>query len=152
MVQQQLFKVAEVEVSYRPNYNMEERPRITSSFQAFQILKQQWDSGRISFLEEFKVILLNRGNTVLGIVDISMGGVSGTLVDPKIIFSIALKANASSIILAHNHPSGDLKPSESDILLTARLAECGRLLDITVWDHLIISENRYYSFLDEGVM
>jgi len=152
MVQEQLFKVAEVEVSYRPDYSMSERPRITSSMQAFQILKQQWDDGRIGFLEEFKIILLNRRNSVLGVVDISMGGLSGTFVDPKIVFSIALKANCSSIILSHNHPSGSVKPSGSDIKLTERLAECGRILDIIVWDHLIISESHYYSFLDEGLM
>lgn len=151
MVQEQ-FKVAEVQVSYKPDYNISERPKITSSQQTYSLLKQQWDTGRISFLEEFKVILLNRSNHVLGIVDISMGGVSGTYVDPKVVFAVALKGNGSGIILTHNHPSGSIRPSEADIKLTKRLLECGKLLDINVWDHIIISENSYYSFADDGMM
>ncbi|RZM21777.1 MAG: DNA repair protein [Pedobacter sp.] len=151
MVQEQ-FKVAEVQVSYKPDYNINERPRISSSQQMYNLIKQQWDLGRINFLEEFKVVLLNRSNRVLGVVDVSMGGVSGTYVDPKVVFAIALKGNASSIILTHNHPSGSLRPSESDIKLTKRLVECGKLLDIVVFDHLIISENTYFSFADEGMM
>lgn len=151
MVQEQ-FKVAEVQVSYKPDYNISERPKITSSQQTYCLLKQKWDMGRIAFLEEFKVILLNRSNHVLGIVDISMGGVSGTYVDPKVVFAVALKGNASGIILTHNHPSGSVKPSEADIKLTKRLVECGKLLDINVWDHIILSENSYYSFADDGMM
>ena len=151
MVQEQ-FKVAEVQVSYKPDYNINERPKITSSQQTYCLLKQQWDLGKIAFLEEFKVILLNRSNHVLGIVDISMGGVSGTYVDPKVVFAVALKGNASGIILTHNHPSGSIRPSEADIKLTKRLVECGKLLDINVWDHIILSENSYYSFADDGMM
>jgi len=148
MVQEQ-FKVAEVQVSYKPDYNITERPKITSSQQTYCLLKQQWHMGRIAFLEEFKMILLNRSNHVLGIVDISMGGVNGTYVDPKVVFAIALKDNASGIILTHNHPSGSIRPSEADIKLTKRLLECGKLLDINVWDHIILSKNSYYSFADD---
>ncbi|QPH37909.1 JAB domain-containing protein [Pedobacter endophyticus] len=151
MVQEQ-FKVAEVQVSYKPDYNISERPKISSSQQTYCLLKQQWDMGRISFLEEFKVILLNRSNHVLGIVDISMGGVSGTYVDSKLVFAVALKGNASGIIVTHNHPSGSIRPSEADIKLTKRLIECGKLLDINVWDHIILSENCYYSFADDGMI
>ena len=151
MVKEQ-FKVAEVQVSYKPDYNINDRPRISSSNQTFQLLKSQWDMGKIAFLEEFKVLLLNRGNRVLGIVDISMGGVSGTFVDPKVVFATALKANCSSLILTHNHPSGSTRPSEADVKLTKRLVECGKLLDIIVFDHLIISEESYYSFADDGMM
>lgn len=151
MVQEQ-FKVAEVQVSYKPDYNISERPKITSSQQTYSLLKQQWDMGKISFLEEFKVILLNRSNHVLGIVDISMGGVSGTYVDPKVVFAVALKCTASGIILTHNHPSGSIRPSEADIKLTKRLVECGKLLDINVWDHIILSEESYYSFADDAMM
>jgi len=151
MVQEQ-FKVAEVRVSYKPDYNINERPRISSSNQTFQLLKSQWDLGKINFLEEFKVVLLNRSNRVLGVVDISMGGVSGTFVDPKVVFAVALKGNASGIILTHNHPSGSVRPSEADIKLTKRMVECGKLLDINVWDHIILSEESYYSFADDGLM
>ncbi|NMN37738.1 RadC family protein [Pedobacter sp. SG918] len=150
MVQE--FKVAEVQVSYKPDYNISERPQITASEQTYCLLKQQWDMGRIAFLEEFKVILLNRSNHVLGIVDISMGGVSCTYVDPKVVFAVALKGNASGLLLAHNHPSGLVRPSEADIKLTKKLIECGKLLEITVWDHIVLSEDSYYSFADDGMI
>ncbi len=151
MVQEQ-FKVAEVQVSYKPDYNINDSPKITSSQETYCLLKQQWDIGRIAFLEEFKVILLNRSNHVLGIVDISMGGVSGTYIDQKVVFAVALKGNASGILLTHNHPSGSVRPSEADIKLTRRLVECGKLLDINVWDHIILSEDSYYSFADDGMI
>ncbi|WP_316808074.1 JAB domain-containing protein [Pedobacter agri] len=141
-----------MQVSYKPDYNIYERPQISSSEQMYNLIKQQWDLGRINFLEEFKVVLLNRSNRVLGVVNVSMGGVSGTYVDPKVVFAIALKGNASSLILTHNHPSGSLRPSEADIKLTKRLVECGKLLEITIFDHIIISENSYYSFADDGMM
>jgi len=113
MVQEQTsLRVAEVEVSYKSNYNITERPKINSSRDAYRILIQHWHLERIELLEEFKVILLNTCNRVLGIVDISVGGVQGTLADPKIIFSVALKTNSSKLILAHNHPSGNLNSSD----------------------------------------
>ncbi|WP_231424960.1 RadC family protein [Pedobacter sp. Leaf250] len=146
------FKVAEVQVSYKPDYKASERPKISSSKQAYDLLMQQWDLGKIELLEQSKMILLNRQNRVLGLVDISTGGVSGTILDPKIIFSIALKANTSAIILCHNHPSGNTQPSQSDIKLTNQLKEGGKLLEILVWDHLIITNENYYSFADDGMM
>jgi len=149
---QKTFKVAEVQVSYKPDYKASERPKISSSKQAYELLMQQWDLGKIEFLEQSKMILLNRQNRVLGLVDISTGGVSGTILDPKIIFSIALKANTSAIILCHNHPSGNIQPSHSDIKLTNQLKEGGKLLEILVWDHLIITNENYYSFADDGMM
>lgn len=148
----QLLKVCEVQVTYTPDYKISERPKISSSQQTYSLLKQEWDAGKINFLEEFKIILLNRSNRVLGLADISMGGVSGTFVDAKVVFATALKGNCSAIILAHNHPSGNLRPSEQDIRLTKRLVECGKLLDIIVYDHVIITEYGYYSFADEGMI
>jgi len=153
MVQEQTsFRVAEVEVSYRSNYNITERPKINSSKDAYQILMQHWQLGKIELLEEFKVILLNTSNRVLGIVDISTGGVQGTLADPKIIFSVALKTNSSKIILAHNHPSSNTNPSDADKKLTQKLLDGGKLLDIEVCDHLIVTNYSYYSFADDGMI
>lgn len=146
------FKIAEVQVSYKPDFKVSERPKITSSKQAYDLLIQQWDLGKIEFLEQSKMILLNRENRVLGIVDISTGGVSGTILDPKIVFSIALKANTSSIIISHYHPSGNLRPSHADIKLTNQLKDGGKLLEIVVWDHLIIFNDSYYSFADDSMM
>ncbi|WP_421943237.1 JAB domain-containing protein [Pedobacter sp.] len=151
MVQEQ-FKVAEVQVSYKADYKAQERPQINSSNDAYCILLQHWKLGSIELLEEFKVILMNTNNRVLGIVDISVGGVSGTLVDPRIIFAVALKTNSSKIILAHNHPSGNLNPSNADLKITQKLKEGGKLLEIEVCDHIIITCDRYYSFADEGMM
>lgn len=100
--------------------------------------------------EEFWVIFLNRANRVIHIECISRGGISGTVVDNRIIFKIALQRLASGIILAHNHPSGNLRPSQSDITLTKKLVQAGQWLEVSVMDHLIITESGYYSFADQG--
>ncbi len=102
--------------------------------------------------EEFWVILLNRANQVIKKEPISTGGVSGTVVDPKIIFKKALDQLASSIIIAHNHPSGNLKPSKADISITSKLIQAGRTLEIPVIDHIIFSDNGFYSFADEALI
>lgn len=147
-----LLQVAEVEVSYRPKFKASERPKVSSSLEVYKLFINQWNRDKIELLEEFKIMLLNRNNRVLGIANISSGGVSGTFVDPKIVFSIALKGNASSIVLAHNHPSGNLKTSEADVRLTKNLVQAGLLLEIPIFDHLIITNYGYYSFADDGLM
>jgi len=147
-----LFKVAEVQLTYKPKYKPAERPTVLTANQAYKILISHWSLDRIGFLEESKMLLLNRRNSVLGIVDISIGGISGTVIDPKVVFVVALKAGASGIILAHNHPSEQLNPSQEDIKLTKKLKEGGKLLDIEVLDHLIISRDSFYSFSDNGMM
>lgn len=100
--------------------------------------------------EEFWVLFLNRANQLIGKQQISKGGMTGTVADPKIIFQHALHQKATGIILSHNHPSGNLKPSDADIRLTKNLVEAGRVLEITVLDHLIITQKGYYSFADDG--
>ncbi|MBU0695597.1 MAG: DNA repair protein RadC [Bacteroidetes bacterium] len=102
--------------------------------------------------EEFWIILLSRANKVLHKVLISKGGQAGTIADPKIIFKAALEGNAANIILAHNHPSGNLKPSQADMQLTKKLQEAGKLLDLQVLDHVIFTERSYFSFADEGLL
>ena len=124
-------------------------PQINSSKNAFEyILSDFMDLKH----EEFWIILLNRSNHVISKHQISLGGVHGTVVDSKIIFKIALDQLASSIILVHNHPSGSLKPSDSDIRLTKKLTESGTLLDLPILDHLIVTDSNYYSFADEGIL
>lgn len=152
MERNQLLKVCEVQITYKPNFNPTDRPQISSSKQCYNILMQHWNLGLINFLEEFKIVLLSRSNRVLGLVDISMGGVSGTYIDPKIVFVAALKANASGLILVHNHPSGNLRPSEADIKLTQKIKDGAKLLEIEIHDHLIISENSYCSMADDGII
>ena len=104
------------------------------------------------FHEEFFVIMLNRANEVIGKFQLSKGGISGTVVDPKLIFKQAIEQMASGIILCHNHPSGNIKPSEEDISLTKKIKEAGKMLDMNVLDHLIVAGNSYFSFADEGMM
>ena len=128
---------------------IKERPKITSSEDAYQCLYAEMEDLNH---EEFKVLLLNRNNQVTKMETISIGGVAGTVVDPKVIFKRALDAQASSIILSHNHPSGNLKPSQQDIDVTKKLVQAGKTLEINVLDHIIISDKGYFSFLDEGLV
>jgi DNA repair protein RadC len=124
-----------------------EKPKVTSSKAAYEVLRPHlMDLPH----EEFWVILLNRANQVIRPVQISTGGVAGTVADPKLIFKAALEYLASAVILAHNHPSGNLTPSPADRDLTKKIKEAGRLLEIPVLDHLIVADKGYYSFADEG--
>ena len=141
--------IAEVEVSYSTKVKNSERVKIKSSKDTYEVLKSVW-SNKIEYIEEFVLLLLNRANNVLGWVKISQGGLSGTVVDPKVIFAIALQCNASGLVLCHNHPSGNLQPSKQDIDLTKKIVEAGKLLEINVLDHIIITAESYYSFADNG--
>lgn len=105
-----------------------------------------------SSYEEFWIMLLNRGNRILNSICISQGGLSGTVADPKKIFKMALEQYASSVVLCHNHPSGNIRPSESDIRLTQKLKKAGSFLDLPIIDHIIVGEDNYFSFADEGVL
>jgi len=150
--QNSLFMVSEIKVSYQPKFKACEKPKVTQSKDAYNILFYNWDQGRIEMTEQFFILLLNRANNVIGMTEISSGGFSGTLVDPKVVFSIALKSCASSIILCHNHPSGNLQPSEADLSMTKRLVDAGKLLDLMVLDHIILTKHNYFSFGDEGLL
>lgn len=127
----------------------DEKPKVGSSKDAYDHLK-----GDLLDLphEEFWILILNRANRITKKYQISQGGVAGTVADPKIIFKIAVEELASGIILAHNHPSGNLNPSQADVDLTKKLKEAGRLLDIQVLDHIIIAGKNYYSFADESML
>jgi DNA repair protein RadC len=114
---------------------------------------ENWDLDSIEHIEEFKLLLMNRSNSVLGILPVSKGGISGTVTDIRLIYQAAIKANASGIIVCHNHPSGNLNPSESDSKLTQKIKEAGLLMDIQLLDHLIIiNDGDYYSFADNGLL
>ena len=143
--------VAEVQLRYVNPVPPSQRQAIQRSADCAELCRLFWVND-IEHTESFYVILLNRANRVLGTKLISTGGISGTVVDPKVIFQSALLANASSIILAHNHPSGNTKPSESDIRITGKVAEGGKLLEISVLDHLIITSESFFSFSDEGMI
>jgi DNA repair protein RadC len=124
-----------------------QRERVTSSHVAFELLRPiLLDLNH----EEFWLLLLDRAHGLIGKQRISQGGMHATVVDPKIVFKCALNAKACSVVLAHNHPSGALRPSEEDLSLTKRLVEGGKFLDIQVHDHLIVTDGGYYSFADNG--
>lgn len=144
-------ELAEIKVMYKSK--QKNKKKISTSKDAFEILFLLFDKDIIEYQEQFFLLLLNYANRVLGWIKISTGGTTGTVVDPKIVFTLALKTNASGIILAHNHPSGNLLASKNDQDLTNKILEAGRFLDIKLLDHLIISpEERYLSFADEGMM
>jgi DNA repair protein RadC len=142
--------IAALEIGRRRN-DTEEKPAefIRSSKDGYNLMRRHLvDLNH----EEFWMILIGRSNKILGKELVSKGGLSNTIADPKIIFGIALQHQASGIMLVHNHPSGNLKPSREDIELTKRLASAGRLLEIQVLDHLIISDAGYLSFADESLL
>lgn len=145
-------KVSEIDLIYRSKIKAAERPTVKTSKDGYDLLLSYWDHDKIELLEEFKVLLLNQGNRVLGVFEVSSGGITGTVADPRLIFTAALKASACSMILAHSHPSGNLKPSHSDEELTQKIREAGRFLDIKVLDHLILTRSGYFSFADEGLL
>jgi len=144
-------KLQEIEILYRNKLKQSEMLKLTSSQDAYEYFKSIW-SPQIDRLEESVILCLNRANKVLGYSKISIGGLAGTVADPKVIFQVALKANASSIILCHNHPSQNTTPSDNDIQLTKKLKSAGEFLDLKVLDHLIITSDGYYSFADECVL
>jgi DNA repair protein RadC len=128
------------------------RPLVKSSGDINDLLQQLWHPGKIELVEEFKVLFLNRANRIMGVLDTSSGGITGTVADPRIILAAAVKCCATTIILAHNHPSGSIKPSRADQELTMKIKEAARYLDIVVLDHIIITSEGYYSFADEGLL
>lgn len=126
-----------------------EKPKITSSRDAFeQVSSDLMDLPH----EEFWIILTNRANRIIKKQQISSGGVAGTVADPKLIFKLAIAELASGLILAHNHPSGNLYASQADIALTKKIKEAGNLLEIQLLDHIIVAGKRYFSFADEGML
>jgi len=142
--------IAALELGKRRNEaEVIEKEKITSSRDAFEILRSTIGDQPY---ESFWIIMLNKANKVIWKCSISEGGVSGTVVDPKKIFKTVLDYHASSIILGHNHPSGNIQPSEADQKITRKIRDAGLMLDIAVLDHLIIGDDRYYSFADEGVL
>lgn len=144
-------EISEISINYKPLQKASELTKVISSQNAVDFFRQIW-SEKIQYIEEFYVLLLNRSNKIIGYSKISEGGTAGTVVDPKMIFQTALKTNAQGIILCHNHPSGNLKPSFQDIGLTKKIQEVGRALEIPVLDHVILTFESSFSFADEGLM
>jgi len=141
--------IAAMELAGRRQITKAKRKKITSSRDIFDLLHHKF---RDLNHEEFWVVFMNRANQIIEFEQVSIGGMTGTVADPKVIFNKALSKNACSIIVAHNHPSGNLKPSRADIDLTKKLRNAGQLLDLPLLDHLIITASGFYSFADEAML
>jgi len=142
------FNLAEITVNYSTKVKAADRPRVSCSRDAEQLLTKVFPS--LEHVEYFYIICLNRANQVLGFHQVSKGGISGTVTDVRVIFQVAIKSNSSGLILAHNHPSGNLQPSEADLKITRKIKEAGALLDVSVLDHIIIADEGYLSMADEN--
>jgi DNA repair protein RadC len=143
--------LSEIHVSYKPGL-CSSTTTITNSQNAYEIFKSLFSADTISLQEQFVVLYLNRANKVIGSYQLSKGGITGTIADVRLILSVALKTLASGLILAHNHPSGNLKPSEADKQITNKIRQAAKLLDIELLDHIIISSEGYYSFADDAIL
>jgi DNA repair protein RadC len=143
-------KIAEIQIKYSTGSSR--KPKISDSEDVCGVLREIWDYDTIEYQERFYALYLNRANRVLGYRIISVGGAIGTVVDIKQLIGIALKCNANAIILAHNHPSGNVKPSQTDILLTKKIQNGCNLLEIKLVDHVIMTAERHFSFSDEGLL
>ncbi len=143
--------LAALELGRRRNATItgEDSMKIRSSNDAYRIIRPDLEDLPH---EEFWILVLNRSNTVIKKEIVSRGGMNATIVDPKIVFKIAVSNGACGLILCHNHPSGAVKPSEQDIRLTKRLREAANILDIALLDHIIVGANTYFSFADEGLL
>nr|WP_199077116.1 JAB domain-containing protein [Pedobacter sp. ASV19] len=147
-----LIIVDEIQLTYSSSTPYNQRPEVTNSKQAADILRSCWDHHKLELQEQFRILLLSSANRLLGSYECSSGSTIQTLADPRLIFVCALKANAQKIILAHNHPSGTVEPSPSDQVLTQKLKSGADLLNLKIIDHIILTRDTFYSFSDEGLL
>ena len=144
------YRVAEVGLTYRNRVPKKDRKQILDSYTAYKVLKDNFSDETIDYKETFKVLYMNLNCQVLGCSTISEGGITNTLADVRMILQGALLTNATGIVLAHNHPSGTLKPSKEDDRLTRRIVEAADIMNIRVNDHIILTSEGFYSYDDEG--
>lgn len=142
--------VNEIKLSYSRKGNCERS--ISSSRDAVDIFRAHFDADQMDYRESFFALYLDQANKVLGIKKISECGISSTLVDVRIIMQAALLCNASGIIVSHNHPSGNLKPSSADIQMTAKIKDAAKILDIALLDHVVLTSDSHFSFADDGMI
>jgi DNA repair protein RadC len=145
--------IREVQISYSSSKENHLKDPIISSKKAFEYLIKAFNENTIGLQEEFIALLLNRANKPIGAIKLHKGGLDSTIVDVRLLMAAALKSATNGIILAHNHPSGELKPSQADKTITNKIKEACKILDITLLDHVIVSPfNEYMSFADEGLI
>ena len=148
-----LMSVREVRLSYIPDSGILKRKNIGSAHDAFMQLLEGYDKDTIGMQEQFVVLLLNQANKPLGIYKASSGGITGTMADIRLIMVAALKSLATGIIISHNHPSGNTKPSEQDFALTKQIKDACKIMSIALLDHVIVTaDHTFYSFANEGML
>lgn len=145
-------RIPEIEISIKYKGTKKcDLKQIKTSSDVYEVCKLLFDQSTIDWTEEVVLLCLSQAKKLLGYYKVSSGGISGTVLDPRVVFTTALNcAGTTSIILAHNHPSGNLAPSPQDDSITKKIADAGQVLDITLLDHLIVTSEGYYSYLDEG--
>ena len=145
-------KVPRIGLTYHSKVPMEQQPLVSSSHLAYKLFMENWDRNTIDLYEQSMVLLLTAGKRAHGLMMLATGGLTNTTMDIRLIFTAALKTRAHGILVAHNHPTHSLKPSQTDINITNCLVAAGNILKIQVIDHLIVTPNAYYSFADEGML
>ena len=143
-------EIAEVKLTYSHKVKPSNQIKVTSSREIYNQVAPLWED--MDYRESFAILLLSRSMKILGISWISLGGISGCVVDVRLIFQAALKANSSYLVILHNHPSGNLSPSSADIAITQKIKSGAKLLNIDIPDHIILTSDSYYSFADEGMI
>ncbi|SOD17695.1 JAB domain-containing protein [Pedobacter xixiisoli] len=146
------WQVAELELIYKTKVKPSERIRVSSSFQAYKVFEANWDFNKIDHIEQSKMIVLNNAHRILGLFELTSGGIDKNIMDPRMILVNALMLQGTAIIVAHNHPSGNLMPSDADIKATTRLKSACSLLDIKLLDHIIITSEHYTSLADDELL
>ena len=141
-------ELTEILISYK-NKN-QDAVKVSSSVDVYNFILNHWDDDTLDIQENVKMLLLNSSNTILGVYDVSRGGINSTVIDLRLVLSVALKCLASSIILVHNHPSGNINPSEQDREFTKKIKSACKFLEIQLFDHIIITRHDYFSFADNG--
>ncbi len=145
-------KVAEIELVYRNKVDPADRVCVRSSRDAYDVLFNTWDDGKLELQEQFRVLLLDRKNACLGISTVATGGISECMVDLRLVFALALKSKTSHLVLSHNHPSGNTAFSDADIQLTKEFMEIAKFHKMTILDHIVVTRDAYSSMADNGQM
>lgn len=146
------FNIPEIKITLTFDKSKSELHTLRNSQDIAEAMRQVFNSDTFQWTEEFILICLNRAHKIVGFYKCSSGGITGTVADPRVILTVALNCAATSIVVAHNHPSGNLKPSLADEQITKKIKDAAALLDITLLDHIILTEESYYSFADEGML
>jgi DNA repair protein RadC len=149
-----MIKIPEIKISLSWDKKIKKSELTTcrNSADLYAVAKELFNKDTFDWTEEVLLICLNRANAVIGYTKVSSGGITGTVLDPRVVFAIALNCAATSIVVMHNHPSGNLKPSKGDEDITERIRVAGNALDIKLLDHLIVTDESYYSFRDDGMI